>query len=211
MSTALTPSMCTTIQGMGFGGILCLATKSLDNRKFLSWLLDRFDPEDMIIQIGSKQIWVTEHTVKCVLGLPCKGGDPPMITDDTGKKILRDVVAHIFPEQPSPKDTKINPNRAAKMIDMFNKIGWPNLDEDLCIRILFMVLNNNFLIPNTYYYIRLVDTLWCRDMSAIAGYSWYKIVYDNMREAGCKWKVAQRLRMDRPVVLGRSLFLMVRT
>jgi hypothetical protein len=38
------------------------------------------------------------------------GGDPPMITDDTGKKILRDVAAHIFPDHPSPKDTKINPN-----------------------------------------------------------------------------------------------------
>jgi hypothetical protein len=73
MSTALTPSMCTAIQEMGFVGILRLTAKSLDNRELLSWLLDRFDPEDMIIQMGSKQIRVTEHTVKCVLGLPCKG------------------------------------------------------------------------------------------------------------------------------------------
>jgi hypothetical protein len=65
--------MHTTIQEIGFGGILHLAAKSLDNREFLSWLLDRFDPEDMIIQIGSKQIWITEHTVNCFLGLPCKG------------------------------------------------------------------------------------------------------------------------------------------
>jgi hypothetical protein len=64
---------------MGSGRIMRLAAKSLDNREFMSWLLDRFDPEDMIIQIRSKQIWVTEHTVKCVLGLPYKGGDPPMI------------------------------------------------------------------------------------------------------------------------------------
>jgi hypothetical protein len=71
--------MHTTIQEMGSGRILRLAAKSLDNREFMSWLLDRFDPEDMIIQIGSKQIWVTEHTVKCVLGLPYNGGDPPMI------------------------------------------------------------------------------------------------------------------------------------
>jgi hypothetical protein len=50
-----------------------------------------------------------------------QGGDPPMITDDAGKKILRDVATHIFLDQPSPKDTKINPNRAMEMIDMFNK------------------------------------------------------------------------------------------
>jgi hypothetical protein len=94
---------------------------------------------------------------------------------------------------------------------MFNKIGWPNLDEDLCIKIFFMVLNNNFLTPNTYCYIRPVDALWCCDTRAIVGYNWCKIIYDNMREAGRKWKVDRHLRMDRPNVLGCSLFLMVRT
>jgi hypothetical protein len=118
------------------------------------------------------------------------GGDPPMITDDAGKKILRDIVAHIFPDQPSPKDTKVNPNRAVEMIDMFNKIGWPNLDEDLCIIIFFMVMNNNFLTPNTYCYIRPVDALWCRDTRAINYYNCYKIIYDNTREADYKCKVA---------------------
>jgi hypothetical protein len=52
-----------------------------------------------------------------------------------------------------------------------------------------MVLNSNFLTPNTYCYIRPVDALWCRDISAIAGYNWCKIVYNNTREAGHKWKV----------------------
>jgi hypothetical protein len=46
--------MCTAIQEMVFGGILSLAAKSLDNRDFLSWLLDRFDPEKMTIQIRVK-------------------------------------------------------------------------------------------------------------------------------------------------------------
>jgi hypothetical protein len=107
----------------------------LDNRDFLSWLLDRFDPDDMTIQIGCKQIQVTEHIVKCVFGRPSEGGDPPMLTDDTGKKILRDVAARLFRDQPSPKDVKINPNRAVEMIDMFNNIGWSHLDEDFGIRI----------------------------------------------------------------------------
>jgi hypothetical protein len=134
-----------------------------------------------------------------------------MMTDDAGKKILMNVASHLFHDQPSPKDMKINPNRAAEMIDMFSKIEWPNLDEDVCIRIFFMVLNNNFLTPNTYYYIRPVDTLWCRDMKVIASYNWCKIVYDNTREASRMWKVARRLRMDKPTVMGCLLFLMVQT
>jgi hypothetical protein len=64
----------------------------------------------MTIQIRAKQICVTEHSVKCVLGLLGEGEDPPMMTDDVGKKILMDVVARLFPDQPSPKDIKINPN-----------------------------------------------------------------------------------------------------
>jgi hypothetical protein len=46
-----------------------------------------------------------------------------MITDDTRKKILMDMTTRLFPDQPSPKDIKINPNRAAEMIHMFNGTG----------------------------------------------------------------------------------------
>jgi hypothetical protein len=63
---------------MGFGGILNLAAKSLDNREFLSWLMDWFNPEEMIIEIGGgKSIHVTEYVVKCVFELPSEGQDPP--------------------------------------------------------------------------------------------------------------------------------------
>jgi hypothetical protein len=37
---------------MGVGGILQLAAKSLDNREFMSWLMDIFDPENMRLDIG---------------------------------------------------------------------------------------------------------------------------------------------------------------
>jgi hypothetical protein len=63
----------------------------------------------------------------------------------------------------------------------------------------------------TYSYIRLVDALWCRDMKAIDSYNCCKIIYDNTREVGRKWKVARRLGIDMSAVLGCSLFLLVRT
>jgi hypothetical protein len=72
MRTALT-----SIQKNGFGGILQLAAKSLDNREFMSWLMDRFDLENMRIEIGEgKQILVTEHSVRCIFELLSKGTDP---------------------------------------------------------------------------------------------------------------------------------------
>jgi hypothetical protein len=81
--------------------------------------------------------------------LPSDDGDPPVMIDDAGKKILMNVATRLFPDQSSPKDIKINPNRTVEMIDMFSKTGWPNLDENVCIRIFFIVLNSNFLTPNT--------------------------------------------------------------
>jgi hypothetical protein len=63
----------------------------------------------MTIQIGTKQICVTEYSVKCVLGLPSEGGNPPMMTDDAGKKILTNVATHLFPDQPSPKGYQDKP------------------------------------------------------------------------------------------------------
>jgi hypothetical protein len=56
---------------MGFVGILQLAARSLDNIGFLSWLMDRFNSENMMVEIGGK--WI-EDAIKCVLNLPCNGG-----------------------------------------------------------------------------------------------------------------------------------------
>jgi hypothetical protein len=98
--------------------------------------MDRFGPENMSIDVGEgKHISVTEHSVKCIFDLLSKGRDPPPVTDDTGKKLLMTVIARLLPDEPSPKDVKVNPTRDAKMIEMYTNTGWPNLDEDLCIRI----------------------------------------------------------------------------
>jgi hypothetical protein len=42
----------------------------------------------------------------------------------------------------------------------------------------------------------------------IAGYNWCKIVHENTREAGRKWKLARQLSITKPIQ-GCSLFLMV--
>jgi hypothetical protein len=74
---------------MGFGGILKLVAKSLDDRDFICWLMDRFDPENMVIEIGGrKNIVVTEYAINCLFGLSFRGDDPTIIIDESAKKIL---------------------------------------------------------------------------------------------------------------------------
>jgi hypothetical protein len=210
MSTTLTDSMRARIQHMGFRGILLLAARSLHNREFLSWLMDRFNPENMMIEIGcGKWIEITENAIRCVLGLPSSGVDPPVLSDDSGKKILKEAATRLIPDVPEPRDNKTLPSKAADMIEHYHRNGWPHLDEELCISIFYKVLNSNFLTPNISFYLRPIDALWCQDNGSIAGYNWCKVVYDNLRVSGRKWKVSRQLGMEKPAILGPSLFLMV--
>jgi hypothetical protein len=60
--------------------------------------MDRFDPENMTIDVGQgKHISVTEYFVKCIFELPSTRQDPPLVTDNKGKKILTSVIARLLP------------------------------------------------------------------------------------------------------------------
>jgi hypothetical protein len=90
----------------------------------MSWLMDRFDLENMTIDVGQgKHIPVIEHSMKYIFELPSTGWDLSPVTDDKGKNILMSVIARLLPDEPSPKDVKVNPTRAAEMIEMFNNTG----------------------------------------------------------------------------------------
>jgi hypothetical protein len=112
------------IEDMGFGRILKLAAKSLDERDFISWLMDRFDPENMVIEIGGREnIAVTEYAIHCVFGLPFRGDNHPIIINKSAKKILEQVASSLFPDNPESKFVKINPNKAAERIELYHTNG----------------------------------------------------------------------------------------
>jgi hypothetical protein len=100
---------------------------------------------------------------------------------------------------------KIHPTKLADQIMKYHDLGDPALDEDFCIMMLFMVLNNMILTPN----VRKVDAKWYENMDAIVGYNWCKIVFDNLRDAGRQWTLCRRLKKDKPPILGCSIFLIV--
>jgi hypothetical protein len=122
--------------------------------------MDRFNPENMMVEIGGgKWIEIIENTIKCVMGLPISGVDPPILSDVSGKKILKQVTTDLLPDVQEPRDIKIHPSKAADMIEHYHRNGWPHLDEDFCIRIFYILLNSNFLTLNTSCYLRPIDAL----------------------------------------------------
>jgi hypothetical protein len=210
MNKALTNQMRARIADMGFSGVLNIVARSLDHRDFLTWLMDRFNPKSMTIVVsGAKWIKITEHAIKCVLGFPSDGRDPPIPSKEAGWKALTEVAAQLFPDEPEPNTVKFNPTRVADQVCKYLTCNDLELDEDFCIRRFFMVLNNILLTPNTSSYIRNVDALWCQDLQSISQYKWCKIIYYNLMEAGKKWNFNKELRLQRPPIIGCSIFLIV--
>jgi hypothetical protein len=90
----MTKQMRNKIEEMGFKGVLNIAARSLEDRDFLTWLIDRFNLKNMTLEIdGGKSFEVTEYAIKCVFHLPSKGGDPLFISDSSVKEVLTDVAA----------------------------------------------------------------------------------------------------------------------
>jgi hypothetical protein len=77
-----------------------------------------------------------------------------------------------------PKSVKLHPTKVADTIVKYHTIADPALDEDLCVRLVFMAMDSTIMTPNTSTYIRNVDAKWCQNLESIAGYNWCKIAHD---------------------------------
>jgi hypothetical protein len=93
MRKTLTNHMRERIEQMGFRGILKVAAKSLDDRDFISWLMDCFNMKNMQIEIGEGKL---------------------LLIDESTKHILGEVASSLFPDKTKSKSVKINPNKAAE-------------------------------------------------------------------------------------------------
>lgn len=212
MEVGLTDDLRNRIKNMGFQGLLDLAADSLDSRDFLDWLMDIFNPETMMLEIGGgKQLPITEHAFSCVMGVPNSGIDPPDPDNDTPAARVA-LVERLFPnrqrDQPKDKEKyhKFSASQIGKVLKDYHEKEEGDLDEDLCLRLFFMVANNTILTPNTDSYIRLSDVKWCEDLDTIQNINWSKVGVDYLRFAGRKWKASKK---DRPPLLGCSIFLIV--
>jgi hypothetical protein len=68
--------------------VLNIAAHSLEDRDYLTWIMDHFNPENMTLEIsGGKKIEVTEYAIKCMFDLPSERGDPPFVSNSQRSKL----------------------------------------------------------------------------------------------------------------------------
>lgn len=72
----LTPLQREAIEGLGFLPLLKMITEAVESRGLLPWLMDRINPDDMILRVGpGKFLPITPQIISIVLGLPLGGGN----------------------------------------------------------------------------------------------------------------------------------------
>jgi hypothetical protein len=187
------------IREMGFGGLLKLKANQL-NRGSAIWLMDIFDLEKMMLEIGGgKKIIVDEFAVHCVFGLPCVGVDPPLVTD----KIKKDGVDLRNELSKKLYGFVTKDITYAFLKDKIEK----EFDDDVVLRCFFMVAFSNLLYPNTDFNIKIFDVVWIEDIGQISKINWCKAMVDDLRSCGKLYKVAKTKRLTKPVDFISFLFL----
>jgi hypothetical protein len=189
------------VRANGFGGLLGFKPSYLD-RKLLTWLMLRLNPETMKLELGGgKEIAITEHTIWCVFQLPKAGGDPAFMSDAEAR-IRRNELG----EQICPSTYK---RLGIRIMDIVDELKSKTLTGDLGLRAFFMGVFHSLLFSNTDSRIRLEDVIYTEDLANIGKINWCKAVVDNLSKAARLYRKDFATKgVDAPIT-GCGIFLMV--
>ncbi|CAL4907786.1 unnamed protein product [Urochloa decumbens] len=71
------------LKELGFGCLLDFKMNKLGSRHLIVFVMDHFHPDTMVLDFGgNRKLYISEHTVWCVLGLQRGKLDPPLSTDN---------------------------------------------------------------------------------------------------------------------------------
>ncbi|CAN6244160.1 unnamed protein product [Urochloa humidicola] len=154
---ALDDDMKNAIRAKNFGGLLDFKPCELE-RKLLSWLMRKLNPDNMQLKLaGDQRISITQHSVWCVFQLPMDGGGPPEMTDVATHLRRRQLAAQFFGNELD----KIGLGEIEKLFKARKLTG------DIGLRAFFMCAFQCLLFSNTSCYLRLDDIKYTEDMENI--------------------------------------------
>ena len=187
------------LRAMGFGGLLEFKPTSLP-RMLLIWLMDKFNPESMSLELGmGKVIEINEHAVWCMFMLNRVGNDPPNMDMVEAREMRNSLSLQVH----GVTGNKILP----KVIK--EKIQFRTLQGDVAVRCWLMHAFCTLLFANTDNYIRLDDIIWTADVRCISGINWCKAVVDDLRHAARLYRHESFVKGKIAPINGCGIFLVV--
>jgi hypothetical protein len=186
----------------GFGGLLNFKPNYL-KRDVCSWLMRKFNPETMKLEIGGgKEINVSHHAVWCAMQIPNAGGDPlPMSDADARAERDRLGLQIVGPSYNSRKGITVKHITAG----LKNR----SLTGELGLRAFFMAAFQCLLFSNTDTKIRLDDVRYTQDIQNIGTRNWCKAVVDRLSVAARLYKLDYAQKGINAPISGCTIFLVV--
>jgi hypothetical protein len=185
-----------------FRGLLNFKPNYL-KRDVSSWLMRKFNPETMKLEIGGgKEINVSHHAVWCAMQIPNARGDPlPMSDADARAERDRLGLQTVGPSYNSRKGITV------KHIT----VGLKNrsLTGELGLRAFFMAAFQCLLFSNTDTKIRLDDVRYTQDIQNIGTRNWCKAVVDRLSVAARLYKLDYAQKGINAPISGCTIFLVV--
>ncbi|TVU17591.1 hypothetical protein EJB05_33635, partial [Eragrostis curvula] len=183
------------ISDLGFGGLLQLPAEGLECSDLLAFLMDKLNPESMILEVGHEGgLPVNELAVQKVFKLPNGDMDPPSSTEEENTRALVEFRKLVHVER--DKDVKCN-----HLFDLMRKL---QLDNALAIRIFFVVAFNKLLFPAVDNNIRGQDAFMTKNWSQFGNMNWCKALVNELRHAAITWRSERKKSIP-----GCAIFLIV--
>jgi len=201
----LTMSQRTRINNMNFSGLLQIRTDKLVSREMLKYLYDRLDPDTMVLVLGKDRvIHINPFAVKQAFGIPDSGEELSLHTNQEACKALSAFKDFIGLQEDEDVHTKYLQEIWEADIELDSRM----LDDDMCIKIFFMIASNKLLFRSSDNNIRAKDAYLARNLSRLPTMNWCKAVTDEIRDAARTWRLDRTTKVS-PSITGCTIFLLV--
>jgi hypothetical protein len=134
----LTISQSRKIQDLKFSCLLQFSAEMPDNSDILVYLMDKLNPDTMILEVGDEGgLQINDLCVNKVLGIPRGKKDLPSSTEEENESALAQF----------RKSVRVDPNMDVKCNHLLQLISKLFINNDLVVRIFFVVAFNKLLFP----------------------------------------------------------------
>jgi hypothetical protein len=194
-SQHLTLDQSRKIQDRKFGSLIQIFVELPETTDILVYLMDKLNPMSMILEVGDEGgLKINDLFVHKVLGIPRGRKDPPSSTEEENERALA-----LF-----RRSVHVDPKMDAKCKDLLPLMSKLLINNDLAVRIFFVIAFNKLLFHAVDNNIREKDVFLTMDVSDFANVNWCKAVLDELRYSAIMWWSKKKKSIS-----GCALFLIV--
>jgi hypothetical protein len=159
------------IQDLKFGSLIQIFVEMPETTDILVYLMDKLNPESMILEVGDEGgLKINDLCVHKVHGIPKGRKDPPSSTEEENERALA-----LF-----RRSIHVDPKMDVKCKDLLPLMSKLCINNDLTVRIFFVIAFNKLLFPAVDNDIRGKDAFLTMDVSDFANVNWCKAVVDKL-------------------------------